>query len=61
MKHSRDYFAGIVPKNGTLCEVDVATFPTADDEKNHSFDAMSVDDRELLEAAKQIGSYFAGI
>jgi len=57
MKASRGYFAGIVPKNGTWCEVDLATFPKDSD----SFVSLNEEDRGLLEAARAIGEYFAGI
>lgn len=51
-KLQRGYFAGDMPKNGTVCQVDVATFPDEEDEA--LLHTLSVEDQELLEALKNI-------
>ncbi|KAJ7596408.1 Alpha/Beta hydrolase protein [Mycena floridula] len=56
IKQSLQYFAGEMPTNGTLCQVDQPTFP---DEKEEDFrlQALSASDRELLEAAEEVGKW----
>ncbi|KAE9396452.1 hypothetical protein BT96DRAFT_996708 [Gymnopus androsaceus JB14] len=51
-KLQRGYFAGDIPKNGTVCSVDVATFPDEEDEA--ILQMLSIEDRELLKALKDI-------
>ncbi|KAF9072802.1 hypothetical protein BDP27DRAFT_1400715 [Rhodocollybia butyracea] len=52
-KLQRRYFAGDIPQNGTLCPVDVKTFPDEDSER--SLQALSREDQELVDALKEIG------
>ncbi|KAJ3732572.1 hypothetical protein DFJ43DRAFT_1154298 [Lentinula guzmanii] len=55
-KNSTGYFAGEMPKNGTVCPVDVATFPGEESEKH--IQALSADDQELLKALKDLEANF---
>ncbi|KAJ3995923.1 hypothetical protein F5050DRAFT_1823248 [Lentinula boryana] len=55
-KIQRGYFAGEMPKNGTVCPVDVATFPG--EESGKHIQALSADDQELLEALKYLEANF---
>lgn len=50
MKLQREYFAGNIPKNGTVCAVDVATFPDEKDEA--TLQMLSIEDLELMEALR---------
>ncbi|KAJ4468855.1 hypothetical protein J3R30DRAFT_3554813 [Lentinula aciculospora] len=55
-KLQRGYFAGEMPKNGTVCPVDVATFPNEESDKH--VQALSKDDLELLDALKDLEASF---
>lgn len=53
LKLRRDYFQGIIPKNGTRCSVDAKTFPEPAEVRS-----MSAEDRKLLKAAEQLQDLF---
>ncbi|KAE9404515.1 hypothetical protein BT96DRAFT_916850 [Gymnopus androsaceus JB14] len=53
------YFSGtsnsdLIPQNGTVCTVDVSTFPQPDDEADRKWRMMSQEDRALIQALKDI-------
>ncbi|KAJ7598797.1 Alpha/Beta hydrolase protein [Mycena floridula] len=56
IKLGRQYFAGEMPANGTVCQVDRSTFPDEKDQDLH-LEALSTSDRELLEAAQEVGRW----
>ncbi|KAJ7598799.1 Alpha/Beta hydrolase protein [Mycena floridula] len=56
IKVGRQYFAGEMPANGTVCQVDRLTFPDDKDQDLH-LEALSTSDRELLEAAQEVGRW----
>jgi pimeloyl-ACP methyl ester carboxylesterase len=57
LKIRRDYYQGIIPKNGTTCSIDTETFPDPGAEMS-AMQALSHEDRELLEAAHQLREVF---
>ncbi|KAJ3872945.1 hypothetical protein F5051DRAFT_420415 [Lentinula edodes] len=55
-KLQRGYFAGEIPKNGTVCPVDLATFP--DEESDKHIQMLSTEDQELLKALRDLEAMF---
>jgi hypothetical protein len=56
-KVQRDYFAGLIPANGTRCDPDVKTFPKPEDEAT-AYATLSVEEKRILEAVQKIGNYY---
>ncbi|KAF9020091.1 alpha/beta-hydrolase [Hymenopellis radicata] len=52
LKTIRNYYAGILPENGTVCGVDNPTFPDPDSEMKEM--QMSEEDRRLVEAGRRL-------
>lgn len=52
MKTVRNYFAGILPENGTVCAVDNPTFPDPDEEMKGM--QIGEEDRRLVEAGRRM-------
>lgn len=52
-KLKRQFFAGDLPKNGTICQIDATTFPDSSDFTNR-LATMSEDDRRLFKAAQEL-------
>ncbi|KAJ7579876.1 Alpha/Beta hydrolase protein [Mycena floridula] len=52
VKLALEYFADEMPTNGTICPVEAPTFPAEEDLK-----MFSASDRDLLQAAQEVGKY----